>query len=147
MPVFQSATPTHVHLKTKLPFTIQEQEKMMREVMRHMLFRQKALPDVPVPRNDLTKLVLANSKDTKKGSVGNAIIALAQESFCKVMGIEMRELRIAPVTKGKSKLAGKILQHACCLCLATLISSPLHHLVLQSASASMRCGASMLHLN
>lgn len=87
--------------------------------MRHMLFRQKALPDVPVPRNDLTKLVLANFKDTKKGNVGNAIIALAQESFCKALGMEMRELRISPVTKGKSKLAGKMLQRACCLCLTT----------------------------
>ena len=88
----------------------QEQEKFMREVMRHMLFRQKALPDVPVPRNDLTKLILASYKDTKKGNVGNAIIALAQESFLKTMGMELKELRIAPISKGKSKIAGELMK-------------------------------------
>ena len=85
---------------------VQEQENLMREVMRHMLFRQKAQPDVPVPRNDLTKVILASYKDTKKGNVANAIIALAQESFAKVMGMDLRELRVAPISKGKSKVAG-----------------------------------------
>ncbi|DBB11961.1 TPA: hypothetical protein ACH3X3_006089 [Trebouxia sp. C0006] len=82
----------------------QEQEKLLREVMRLMLFRQKAQPDVPVPRNDLTKVILASYKDGKKSNIGNAIIALAQESFAKVMGMDMRELRIAPVSKGKSRI-------------------------------------------
>ena len=87
---------------------LQEEEKLKRDVMRHMLFRQKALPDVPVPRNDLTKLILASYKDTKRGNMGNAVIALAQESFPKTMGMEMKELRVAPVSKGKSKLAGEV---------------------------------------
>ncbi len=78
----------------------------MREVMRLMLFRQKAQPDVPVPRNDLTKIILASYKDHKKTNVSSAIIALAQESFAKVMGMELRELRVAPVTKGKARIAG-----------------------------------------
>jgi len=85
---------------------VQEQEKLLREVMRLMLFRQKAQPDVPVPRNDLTKVILASYKDGKKSNIGNAIIALAQESFAKVMGMDMRELRIAPVSKGKSRITG-----------------------------------------
>lgn len=76
--------------------------------MRHMLFRQKAMPDVPVPRNDLTKLILASYKDTKKANMGTTVIALAQESFPKTMGMEMKELRVAPISKGKSKLAGKV---------------------------------------
>ena len=101
-----SCTPAIIQRATKSQ-TLQEQEKLKREVMRHMLFRQKALPDVPVPRNDLTKLILASYKDTKKGNMGNAIIALAQQAFSKVMGLEMRELKVAPVTKGKSKLAGQ----------------------------------------
>lgn len=89
--------------------------------MRHMLFRQKALPNVPVPRNDLTKLILATYKDTKKDPrMGNAIIALAQESFPKTIGMEMRELRVAPISKGKSKIAGEFLLWG--LCLAQLAS-------------------------
>lgn len=77
--------------------------------MRHMLFRQKALPNVPVPRNDLTKVILASYKDTKKDpKLGNAIIALAQEYFPKTIGMEMKELRVAPISKGKSKIAGKV---------------------------------------
>ena len=74
--------------------------------MRLMLFRQKAQPDVPVPRNDLTKVILASYKDGKKSNIGNAIIALAQESFAKVMGMDMRELKFAPVSKGKSRITG-----------------------------------------
>ncbi len=85
---------------------VQEQEKLLREVMRLMLFRQKAQPDVPVPRNDLTKVILASYNDGKKSNIGNAIIALAQESFAQVMGMDMRELRIAPVSKGKSRITG-----------------------------------------
>ena len=82
----------------------------MRDVMRHMLFRQKALPSVPVPRNDLTKLILASHKDTRKDpKLGNAIIALAQESFPKTIGMEMKELRVAPISKGKAKIAGELL--------------------------------------
>lgn len=84
--------------------SMEEQEKLLREVMRVMLFRQKAQPDVPVPRNDLTKVILASYKDGKKSNISNAIIALAQESFAKVMGMDMRELRIAPVSKGKSRI-------------------------------------------
>ena len=88
---------------------MQEEQKLMRDVMRHMLFRQKAMPDVPVPRNDLTKIILASYKDTKKANMGNAVIALAQESFPKTMGLEMKELRVAPISKGKTKLAGEVL--------------------------------------
>lgn len=85
---------------------MQEQEKLLREVMRLMLFRQKSQPDVPVPRNDLTKLILASYHSSKKTNVSNAIIALAQESFAKTMGLEMRELKVKPVSKGKIKIAG-----------------------------------------
>lgn len=85
--------------------------------MRHMLFRQKALPNVPVPRNDLTKLILASYKDTKKDpKLGNAVIALAQESFPKTIGMEMKELRVTPISKGKSKLAGKVRPLQCVTC-------------------------------
>ena len=95
---------------------MQEEQKLMRDVMRHMLFRQKAMPNVPVPRNDLTKQIFASYKDTKKANVGNAAIALAQESFPKTMGMEMKELRVAPISKGKSKLVGEVLMcfHATC---------------------------------
>lgn len=96
---------------------VQEEQKLLRDVMRHMLFRQRAMPDVPVPRNDLTKLILASYKDTKKANMGNAVIALAQESFAKTMGMEMKELRVAPVSKGKSKLAGEVwlVAHTTCV--------------------------------
>ena len=100
---------------------MQEEQKLMRGVMRHMLFRQKAMPDVPVPRNDLSKLILAGYNDTKKANMGNAVIALAQESFPKTMGMEMKELRVAPISKGKSKLAGEI--HSCHFCFALLCTS------------------------
>lgn len=84
----------------------QEREKITREVMRLMLFRQKSQPDVPVPRNELTKVILGNYKDSKKSNMGTLGIALAQESFCKVMGLELKELTIAPISKGKNKLTG-----------------------------------------
>ena len=71
-----------------------------------MLFRQKSQPDVPVTRNDLTKVILASYGNVKKANVSNAIIALAQESFAKVLGLDMRELKVMPVTKGKPKIAG-----------------------------------------
>lgn len=75
--------------------------------MRLMLFRQKSQPDVPVPRSELTKVVLGSYKDSKKSNLGNLAVALAQDSFCKVMGMELKELVIAPVSKGKiSKLTG-----------------------------------------
>ena len=102
----QGAMPAVKH--SKLQLLLQEQEKLVREVMRHVLFRQKAQPDVPVPRNDLTKLILASYKDVKKSNVSNAIIALAQASFAKVMGMELRELRVAPISKGKSRIAGNV---------------------------------------
>ena len=85
---------------------MQEQEKLLRDVMRLMLFRQKSQPDVPVQRNDLTKLILASYTNVKKGNVSNAIIALAQEKFAKAMGLDMRELKVMPVSKGKAKIAG-----------------------------------------
>ena len=34
----------------------QEEEKLVRDVMRHMVFRNQVKPDVPVPRADLAKL-------------------------------------------------------------------------------------------
>ena len=75
--------------------------------MRLMLFRQKSQPDVPVPRSELTKVILGSYKDSKKSSLGNLAVALAQDAFCKVMGMELKELVIAPVSKGKiSKLTG-----------------------------------------
>jgi hypothetical protein len=35
---------------------LQEEEKLVRDVMRHMVFRNQVKPDVPVPRADLAKL-------------------------------------------------------------------------------------------
>jgi hypothetical protein len=35
---------------------LQEEEKLVRDVMRHMIFRNQVKPDVPVPRADLAKL-------------------------------------------------------------------------------------------
>lgn len=75
--------------------------------MRLMLFRQKSQPDVPVPRAELNKVILGSYKDSKKSHIGNLAVALAQDSFCKVLGMELKELVIAPVSKSKiGKLAG-----------------------------------------
>ena len=83
-----------------------------------MLFRQKSQPDVPVPRNDLTKLILASYGNVKKANVSNAIIALAQESFAKAMGLDMRELKVMPVSKGKPKIGG-LASWTLCFCPCT----------------------------
>lgn len=72
-----------------------------------MLFRQKSQPDVPVPRAELSKVILGSYKDSKKSNIGNLAVALAQDSFCRTMGLELKELVIAPVSKTKlGKLAG-----------------------------------------
>ena len=87
---------------------------MTREVMRLMLFRQKSQPDVPVPRAELNKVILGSYKDSKKSHIGNLAVALAQDSFCKVLGMELKELVIAPVSKSKiGKLAGATHASSC----------------------------------
>ena len=85
----------------------QERDKLTREVMRLMLFRQKSQPDVPVPRSELTKVILVSYKECNNSNLVNLAVALAQDAFCKVMGMELKELVIAPVSKGKiNKLTG-----------------------------------------
>lgn len=75
--------------------------------MRLMLFRQTSQPDVPVPRAELNKVILGSYKDSKKSNIGNLAVALCQDSFCNTMGMEMKELVVAPVSKTKlGKLAG-----------------------------------------
>ena len=70
------------------PF-LQERNKLVREVMRFMIFRQSEKPDVPVPRGDLSKLLAGNKKVSSK-----LIIKLAQAHFSKSMGLELKELTV-----------------------------------------------------
>lgn len=68
----------------------QEQDKLVREVMRFMIFRQSEKPEVPVPRGELSKITSSHKKAN-----GRFIIKLAQARFCKSMGLELKELKVA----------------------------------------------------
>ena len=58
--------------------------------MRYMLFKAGQNQSFPVARDKLTALV--TKKYPKKHGLGQAVVAKAQASFAKVMGMEMREL-------------------------------------------------------
>ena len=76
---------------------------LTRCVMRHMLFRQMEKADVPVPRSDLAKLFTSY----KKGNVAGAIIKQAQARFPTQLGLEMKELQLAPQSRSKKAIGGQ----------------------------------------
>jgi len=69
--------------------TRQETDKLVREVMRFLIFRQSAKPGVPVPRGDISKITA-----TQRRANGSYIIQLAQERFSRCMGLELKEIKV-----------------------------------------------------
>lgn len=73
--------------------TAQEAEKLVAQVMRHMLFRQHAEPGVPVRREELVKIVSATYKHKR---LPGYVIVRAQAKFVDIFGYEMKELERHP---------------------------------------------------
>ena len=78
----------------------QEIDKLVREVMRHLIFRMSEKPGVPVARGDLTKITSTQNKVK-----GGYIIKLAQQHFSAAMGLELKELKV-PTEKDMKQGAG-----------------------------------------
>lgn len=74
----------------RTPLSVTEEEKLVRDVMRFMIFRNETKPNVPVPRGDLTKLFPAH----RKGASG-MVIKMAQAKFPDALGMEMKEIKVA----------------------------------------------------
>lgn len=66
-----------------------EVERLVADVMRHMLFKNHQQFGVPVKRDELVQLI---TKTYKTRNLPNHVIQKAQEKFKKVLGIDMREL-------------------------------------------------------
>lgn len=67
----------------------EEVERLVADVMRHMLFKNHQQFGVPVRRDELVQLI---TKTYKARNLPNHVIQKAQERFKKVLGIDMREL-------------------------------------------------------
>ena len=73
---------------------MQEENKLVRAVMRYMLFRQMQKPGVPVKREDLSKLIPSTYKSQRIHSLGRLVIQQAQAQFPRLFGMEMKEVDI-----------------------------------------------------
>ena len=80
-------------------FLVQEKNKLVRSVMRFMLFRQQQKPGVPVKREELMKMVLADYKTGMKSRLGNYVIQQAMASFPAIFGLEMKEVATKVMSK------------------------------------------------
>lgn len=78
--------------KRKFALSDLEEEKMVLEVCRTMLFRERLKPGVPVSRTELIKNI------GKKG-VSSMILKLAQTKLFFATGLEMHELRVSASPK------------------------------------------------
>eukprot|EP00250_Pteridium_aquilinum_P006443 c16371_g1_i1 orf=207-995(+) len=67
----------------------EEVERLVADVMRHMLFKNHQQFGVPVRREELTQLI---TKTYKTRNLPNYVIQKAQEKFRTILGIDMREL-------------------------------------------------------
>lgn len=68
----------------------QKADRLVAQVVRHMLFRHHGEPGVPVRREDLVKIVLANYRQRRQ--LPGHIVVRAQARLADVFGYEMREL-------------------------------------------------------
>lgn len=85
---------------------------MVRRVMRFMIFRQRQKPDVPVKREELTKIMLHSYKGQKTGKLTTNILRLAAAKFPPIFGMEMKEITLKTQTKHGARLAPPF--HAYC---------------------------------
>lgn len=67
----------------------EEIERLISEVMRHMLFKNYQQSGVPVKRDELVQII---TKTYKTRNLPNLVIQQAQQKFRSILGFDMREL-------------------------------------------------------
>ncbi len=83
---------------------LQEAQRLIREVMRFILLRQHAKPDMPVKRQELNNLIMPSYKGSKHRNLAGQIIPHAQLELVMTFGLEMKEIKT--VAPGVSKAGG-----------------------------------------
>ena len=72
--------------------SVQEEDQLVRIVMRFMLFRQMQKPGIPVKRDELGKVIPSTYKSQKIHNLFRVVVTKAQERFPPTFGMEMREV-------------------------------------------------------
>jgi hypothetical protein len=81
-------------------------DALVRLVVRHVIFSNTEKPGVPIPRNELTKLVADNSATfSKRAGLPSLIITIAQAKLAECFGMELVELTKSRVS-AKDRAAG-----------------------------------------
>ena len=81
----------------------QEQDQLVQQVMRLMLFRQQKQPDVPIRQSELASVINAAYKDQRKSKLSSVIIAQAQLKFIQMLGLEMKKFTLKTARAGAAK--------------------------------------------
>ncbi|MCO5547059.1 hypothetical protein L7F22_000500 [Adiantum nelumboides] len=84
----QSAARPHEEL-SQVDVPAEEVERLIGDVVRHMLFKNHQHYGVPVRRDELVQLI---TKTYKTRNLANHVIQKAQDKFRTIFGIDMREL-------------------------------------------------------
>ena len=72
----------------------------MRSIIRFMIFRQQQKPDVPVKRDEVTKLILSNYRGQRVNKqLIPHILKLVAAKFPTALGMEMKEITLKTQTK------------------------------------------------
>ncbi|BBN03536.1 hypothetical protein MPTK1_2g24280 [Marchantia polymorpha subsp. ruderalis] len=83
--------------QTQAILSDEETNKLVAEVMRHMLFKNYQQPGVPVSRVELTGII---TKTYKQRYLSSHVISMAQKKLLEIFGLEMKEYnRLRSLTK------------------------------------------------
>ncbi|KAG6545055.1 hypothetical protein Mapa_013749 [Marchantia paleacea] len=83
--------------QTQAVLSDEETNKLVAEVMRHMLFKNYQQPGVPVSRVELTGII---TKTYKQRYLSSHVISIAQKKLLDIFGLEMKEYnRLRSLTK------------------------------------------------
>ena len=93
-------------------FLGQEQDQLVQQVMRLMLFKQQKAPDVPVRQSELAAVVNAAYKEQRKHKLSSLIILQAQLKFMQLLGIEMPSFKLKTGRSAASQSGGKAVHAA-----------------------------------
>lgn len=72
----------------------QEQDQLVQQLMRMMLFQQQKRPGVPVRQSELASLVNSAYQGQRKKGLSSLIIAQAQHKFVELLGMEMAMFKL-----------------------------------------------------
>ncbi|KAK9862947.1 hypothetical protein WJX84_004989 [Apatococcus fuscideae] len=95
-------------LQAPAKLSVEERDKVIREAMRLMLFKQHSKPDQPVRRQEIVDAINSTTLH-RPSNLSSYVIKQAQRRFAEVMGLEMKEIELKvhlSQGKGKSKLGG-----------------------------------------